>query len=80
MYLWISPHQVAIIDQLALHFALDSNLLHCDSDEAQRQLTAEQGEGTMQCTSAIQLSRIVKCCPLRVTADFNRGNRILEYV
>ena len=37
--------QVASIDQLAMHFELDSNLLHCESDEAQRQLAREEGEG-----------------------------------
>ena len=35
--------QVASIDQLALHFALDSNLLHTESDEAQRQLARDGG-------------------------------------
>ena len=35
--------QVSAIDQLAIHFTLDSNLLHKESDEALRQLA--QGEG-----------------------------------
>lgn len=34
---------IAAIDQLAIHFVLDSNLLHKDSDEAQRQLD-KQGD------------------------------------
>ncbi len=33
--------QVAAIDQLAIHFAMESNLLHKDSDEAQRQLNKD---------------------------------------
>ena len=37
--------QVASIDQLAVHFALESNLLHTESDEAQRQLAREKGDG-----------------------------------
>ena len=39
-----TPSQVAAIDQLAIHFAIDSNLLHKDSDEAQRQLSKESDQ------------------------------------
>ncbi|CAD5120465.1 DgyrCDS9031 [Dimorphilus gyrociliatus] len=35
--------QTSHVDQLAIHFALDGNLLHKDSDEAKRQLTKKQG-------------------------------------
>ena len=31
--------QTSSVDQLAIHFALDGNLIHKDSDEAQRQQT-----------------------------------------
>ena len=34
---------MAAIDQLAIHFAMDSNLLHKESDEAQRQLDKAVG-------------------------------------
>lgn len=34
------------IEQTAFHFSLDSNLLHKDSDEAQRQLTRQEGESS----------------------------------
>ncbi len=35
---------MAAIEQLAIHFAMDSNLLHKDSDEAQRQLNKESDQ------------------------------------
>jgi len=36
--------QTSSVDQLAIHFALDGNLIHKDSDEARRQLArGEQG-------------------------------------
>ena len=38
-----APLQVAAIDHLAMHFSMDSNLLHKESDEAHRQQA--QGEG-----------------------------------
>ena len=47
--------QVASIDQLALHFALDSNLLHSESDEAQRQLARDEGAGTTTCMYSFPL-------------------------
>ena len=31
--------QISSVDQLAIHFALDGNMLHKDSDEAKRQRT-----------------------------------------
>lgn len=36
--------QTTTIEQLAIHFALDGNLLHKESDEAQRQLIMQSGE------------------------------------
>ena len=33
------------MDQLAIHFALDGNMLHKDSDEARRQMAAGAGGG-----------------------------------
>jgi dynein intermediate chain 1 len=33
------PH----VDQLAVHFQMDSNLIHKDSDEAKRQATLDTG-------------------------------------
>ncbi len=35
---------MAAIEQLAIHFAMESNLLHKDSDEAQRQLNRESDQ------------------------------------
>lgn len=35
--------QVSSIEQTAFHFSLDSNLLHKESDEAQRQLARQEG-------------------------------------
>ena len=35
--------QIPAIDQLAIHFAMDSNLLHKESDEARRQLAQLEG-------------------------------------
>ncbi len=37
--------QVSSIEQTAFHFCLDSNLLHKDSDEAQRQMARQEGGG-----------------------------------
>ncbi len=36
---------MSAIDQLAIHFAMDSNLLHKESDEARRQLDKLEGGG-----------------------------------
>ena len=36
--------QISSVDQLAIHFALDGNMIHKDSDEARRQL-AKMGIG-----------------------------------
>ena len=36
---------VSAIDQLAIHFAMDSNLLHKESDEAVRQQAKLEGDG-----------------------------------
>ena len=30
--------QISSVDQLAIHFALDGNMLHKDSDDARRQM------------------------------------------
>lgn len=37
--------QIPSIDQLEMHFAMDSNLLHKESDEAARQLAKQEGHG-----------------------------------
>ena len=37
--------QIPSIDQLEIHFAMDSNLLHKESDEAARQLAKQEGQG-----------------------------------
>ncbi len=34
---------IAQVDQLAVHFQLDGNLIHKDSDEAKRQLARDSG-------------------------------------
>lgn len=39
-----SYKQIPSVDQLAVHFSLDGNLLHKESDEARRQLAAGSGE------------------------------------
>ena len=54
--------QVASIDQLAVHFALESNLLHTESDEAQRQLAREKGDGNTHAHSADTLPFELKTC------------------
>merc|ERR1712048_1308381 len=36
--------QIPTVDQLAVHFSLDGNLLHKESDEARRQLAMDGGE------------------------------------
>ena len=36
--------QISSVDQLAIHFALDGNMIHKESDEARRQL-AQMGIG-----------------------------------
>lgn len=41
-YLWILLCKVSTIEQTAFHFSLDSNLLHKESDEAQRQLAKQE--------------------------------------
>jgi len=35
--------QIPSIDQLAIHFSLDGNMIHKDSDEARRQLKRMEG-------------------------------------
>ena len=37
--------QIPSIDQLEIHFAMDSNLLHKESDEAAQQLAKQEGQG-----------------------------------
>eukprot|EP00112_Aurelia_sp_Birch-Aquarium-sp1_P015688 Seg350.19 transcript_id=Seg350.19/GoldUCD/mRNA.D3Y31 product="Dynein intermediate chain 2 ciliary" protein_id=Seg350.19/GoldUCD/D3Y31 len=37
--------QIATVDQLAVHFSLDGNLLHKESDEARRQLAKNEDQG-----------------------------------
>lgn len=37
--------QVSAIEQTAFHFSMDSNLLHKESDEAQRQIARQEGGG-----------------------------------
>ena len=44
--------QIPSIDQLAIHFALDGNMIHRDSDEARRQL--KRMEGDIDCESIIR--------------------------
>ena len=39
------PLQIPAIDQLAIYFAMDSNLLHKESDEARCQLDLLEGQG-----------------------------------
>ena len=39
------------MDQLAIHFAMDSNLLHKESDEARRQLAQLEGEESSESES-----------------------------
>eukprot|EP00111_Clytia_hemisphaerica_P001567 TCONS_00004473-protein len=36
--------QIPTVDQLAVHFSIDGNMLHKDSEEARRQLMAQSGE------------------------------------
>lgn len=36
--------QVPVIEQTAIHFAMDSNLIHKESDEAQRQIDRQEGK------------------------------------
>ena len=43
----MATFQVPSIDQLAIHFAMDTNLLHKESDEAVRQLAKLEGEGEL---------------------------------
>ena len=43
--------QISSVDQLAIHFALDGNLIHKDSDEAMRQLAkVDTAEGRSHST------------------------------
>jgi len=39
-----SYKQIPTVDQLAVHFSIDGNMLHKDSEEARRQLMAHSGE------------------------------------
>lgn len=43
--LCVGCKQVSAIEQTAFHFSLDSNLLHKESDEAQRQIARQEGGG-----------------------------------
>ena len=56
MYSWLNPAnfpplQIPAIDQLAMHFAMDSNLLHKESDEARRQLDQLEGDESSESES-----------------------------
>ncbi len=56
--------QVAAIDQLAVHFAMESNLLHKDSDEAQRQLNkdADQSDESEVEDDGVQCLSYINTC------------------
>ena len=47
--------QLTTIDQLAIHFSLDGNMIHIDSDEAKRQLAqaASATDGTTHLSSLL---------------------------
>ena len=57
IYVWqeCQYKQLTNIDQLAIHFSLDGNMIHVDSDEAKRQIAqiASTSEGSLTIHSVL---------------------------
>lgn len=45
------------IDQLAIHFSMDGNMIHEDSEEAKRQMLLHGDDDGMRALQAIQIIR-----------------------